>query len=191
MMWSLGYSSAQPRDTREAKELNNQAVNLVNGSMGDRKALLAALKLLDIAIKADSLCTTCYLNKTTFLFRLGRRIQALKLLEKLAAYFPQRDGYRTMQGQILECMGRLQEAKKRYLQDLQKYDKMLQTGADSVTVSVRLARAFLLMPIKGQKVGIQEYETIASEFPGDTSIATQRITFYAFDRTKFINEFCR
>jgi len=180
----------QTPERQRAKELNDKAIEIYYTNLTDKSRLQKALQLLDEAIKLDSLYDVAYWNKVTLLCNAGEGEVALKVLDQLLVIAPDFIGTLSMQGHILERMGRPAEAQAKYRHELDQCEKAIKKGLDSLKVPLRISRAFLLMFVKGVAVGVREFEKIAAQYPEDKYVIMQRETFEGFDRKKFIEDFC-
>jgi tetratricopeptide (TPR) repeat protein len=184
-------SFAQTSDRQKAVELNGQASQLFSEAYSSKDTARLVIDLLDQAIAADSLYRPAHWNKASLLCQLGQRKEALKTLDRLSAIQPDFIGILSWGGSILEIMGQKEKAKKRYLRDITKCDKIIKRGPDSLKMSAKISKATFLMLLYGKTRGIQEYKKIVKEYSGNKFVKSKRDTFYTFDRKKYLNNVCK
>ncbi|MCI0707400.1 MAG: tetratricopeptide repeat protein [Ignavibacteriae bacterium] len=187
----VSCSLSQTDRRQKAVELNNEALQLYHESQGDPNVVPRVIELYDRSIRTDSTNFMPYLNKVGLLLELNRTEDAIETLDRLHEAVPDFIGTLSKKGFILEKMGQREQAEKLYWQDIAKCDSVIGSASDSVKVRVKNWRAFLTLFIKGKKRGLEEYEKIASEYPENDFVISQREIFYDFDRERYIKEFSK
>jgi tetratricopeptide (TPR) repeat protein len=184
-------SWAQTPIKKEALELNEKAHRSFPVAYRNADTANYVLNLLDQAIANDSLCIAAYLNKIFLSRKLGRRNVALNMVNRLTRVCPDIVGINSIGGFILDRMGKTEEARGRYLQDVAKYDSIISCEVDSLKINAKVARAMLIPLLNGKDEGIKEYEKILAEHPNSEYVMSLKEFFYEFDRNEFLTHFCK
>jgi len=146
-----------------------------------------AKKMIDSAINLDSTYHKLYADRAQVEIKLNKLDDAINDFDKALKLKNDIGGYYSQKGFLLEKEDKIIQAQRCYLEAIDRFDKKLAT--DSLNVGLLMKRAVILMLVKGQQEGINEYEKIVRKFPNDPTVLAKRGDFYNFDRKKFIESF--
>ena len=172
---------------KKAQELNDKALALFQKYSYSKDSLNKAIEILDNAILTDSIYKLAYTNEASIFCALGNYNSMLKILDKASKLDKKDPLLIIQQGHILEKMGNIDAAKKKYIQANILYDNLLISDPNSVKNEVD--RAFLKLFLEDKEAGIREYEQIA-KYSSDPYVINFKPFFYNFNRQEFINGYC-
>lgn len=175
-----------------ALRLNNKAARLIGDaghSYDSLKGLLydSAIVYLNQAIEIDSLYLLAYTNKAQALQRKGSLEQALEVLHKMETIKPNLAEAIMGQGLILEKMGNMELANKKYRQALEAYEKRVKDDPKNIRAQSDIA--FLYVFLEDKNKAIDEIHNLVLENPTNDELKAIEGLIENFDRKKFIEEY--
>jgi tetratricopeptide (TPR) repeat protein len=147
----------------------------------DTQTYLEAAHLIEKAIAIDSSYTNAYTNLAQIYFKLDSNEKALEVLNKLLLIKPDYVEAISSQGFVLEKIGRIKEAEKKYIKAFHMYDLQL-----NKTYKDYINKAFLALLIYGKEEAIKELDNIKNRF-SEEDITLYKNQFKNFNRREFIN----
>lgn len=176
-----------------ALELNNKAAKLM-GDAGHtvedslRNFLYdSAVIYLSQAIELDSLYLLAYTNKAQALQRKGSLEQSLEVLSKAQIIKPDFAEAIMGQGFLLEKMGNMELADKKYRQALTAFEKRLENNPKSDKVQSDIA--FLYIFLEDQGRALDEIRDFLLKNPDSEQLKIMERVIRDFDRNKFFEEY--
>jgi tetratricopeptide (TPR) repeat protein len=175
-----------------AIELNNKAISLISDAahMYDSLSIIlydSAIVFLDRAIEIDSLYLLAYTNKAQVLQRKGSLEEALKVLKQVETRKPDFAEVITAQGFILEKIGRMELADRKYRQALKAYEERL--DKNPMNDKVQSDISFLYIFLEDKKAAMDEIQKLIVENPNSEQLKMMESVIKDFDREKFIEEY--
>lgn len=175
-----------------ALKLNNKAARLIGEAAQTYDTLSAilydsAIIYLDQAIEIDSLYLLAYTNKAQALQRKGSLEEAVKVLNEVEIIKPDFAEVLMDQGFLLEKMGKMELAHKKYRQALKAYEKRLKNDTENNKVQSDIA--FLYMFLEDKNKAIDEIQNLILENPESEQLKMMEGVIENFDRKKFIAEY--
>jgi len=178
-------SSSVSAFSQHEVELNNRAMELVRSAPGNRDSLKKAIGLLDSATTINPKYQLGYWNKSSILLSLGEFEASIECQDRILRLRPYRIEAWIVKGEVLERIGRADEAKLCYRRALSLEDSILRTG--KAAPSNKIDRAYLMMFTETEESGLQELRRLIRRYPGVALYKQMEQFFVGFDRKKFIS----
>lgn len=175
-----------------ALKLNNRAVLLIGDAAHTYDTLKSvlydsAITYLNQAIEIDSSYLLAYTNKAQALQRKGSLEEAVEVLSKAEMIKPDFAEVLMGQGFLLEKMGKVELADKKYGQALKAYEKRLDDETRKIKAQSDIA--FLYVFLEDKNKAIDEIQNLVLENPDNDELKAMEGFIKGFDRKKFIEEY--
>ncbi len=146
------------------------------------------IEILDEAIEADPNYSTAYSNKVSFLCQLGKKLEALKVINKVLTINGTSLELRMIKAHLLESSNQLKAAEELYHEVLKSYNVLVTKYPDSLNLKVN--RIYTLLFTSEKEIALLEFNKLYEKYPNNNLVLSMKNRFEDFDRKRFISSFC-
>lgn len=186
--YEINSNSKRQRFNKKAIELNNIAIKKIKFITSpldsqDSLKLKEAVILFSRAISIDSIYYLAYANKAITECKLGKREEALKILNRISKFDSNYAEGFYIAGFIYEEMGSLDSANLKYKKSIRAYTRRIRKTNN---INDMIGKAFILSLIDKEK-GLDQINLLIRRYPQNKMIKMwKQKLFEHFDRKKFI-----